>query len=533
MTKKFKTPLLALALSFAFIVAGCTNNGGGQSISSPDDQPNPNNGVTAGVQGGEGKASDKPVTATLFYYDEVFQISGDMPVLRKAAEMTNVSLQNVAPTGGEAEQAYNLMLASGELPDIIAYRTVDLNSIALEGALQPLDDLIAEHAPNLSKFLNDQPDIRKALEASDGKIYTIPFVSDGTAKEGWFIRKDWLDKLGLPEPKTVNDYYQVLKAFKEKDPNGNNKQDEIPFFHRNALIGVYSLLPLWDSFNDFYVAEGKVHYGPYEPAYKEGLSNIAKWYKEGLIDKEIFTRGNKARDVLFANNTGGSTHDWFASTSNYNTSISDKVSGFDLRPVPPPASVSGKVQELTKRDKLNGSGWALSTKAKDHVMLIKYLDFWWSEEGRRLFNFGIEGETYTLVDGNPKFTEEVLKQPSVVDHLISKYGAQLNIGAWQDFSYEEQWSSKIALEGIKMYQDNNYINTEFQLPPLNFTQEEKNRLKEIYPPIQTYVSEISQRWVMGGEEVESGFDTYSAQLKQMGMDEVLSIYQAAFDRFIQ
>lgn len=533
-TKRVKGTLLTLAM-LGSLLAGCSGgNGGGEEAvnvtqnnqQQPDEAPEANET--------QGKASDKPVTATFFYYDGVFQIAGDMPVFKKAAELTNVNLENVAPKAGEAEQAYNLMLASGELPDIIAYKASSLNTVALEGALTPLDDLIAEHAPNLNKFLNDNPDIKKAIAAADGKTYIVPFITDGTAREGWFTRTDWLEKLGLSEPKTVDEYYSMLKAFKEKDPNGNGKQDEIPFFSRNANSGVYGLLPLWDAFQDFYVEEGTVRYGPYEPSYKNGMANIAKWYKEGLIDKEIFTRGNKARDVLFANNTGGAVHDWFASTSNYNVSVKDMVPGFSLRPIAPPASVSGKVQEVTKRDKLNGNGWAISSKTEDPAMIMRYFDFWWSEEGRRLFNFGVEGVTYTMVDGKPKFTEEVLKQPSVVDHLVSTYGAQLGgIGAWQDFAYEEQWSNEIALEGFKLYEDNNYINTEIQLPPLNFSLEEKNRLTEILPPIQTYVAETSQRWVMGGEAVDTGFEKYNAQLKQMGMDEVLQIYQAALERFKQ
>lgn len=532
MTKRFKGSLLALTLSAA-VLSGCTGNSGEQgNASSPSNQSQTGGGTSAAGEG-SGKISAEPFTASIFYYDKRFQITGDMPVFKKAAELTNVSLQNVAPTGGEDQQAYNLMLASGELPDIISYKSSDLNAVALEGALQPLDDLIAQHAPNLKKFLEERPDIKKAVTASDGKIYVIPFVHDGIAKEGWFLRKDWLDKLKLSEPKTVEEYYQVLKAFKEQDPNGNGKQDEIPFFSRNPLIGIYGLLPLWDSFHDFYMQDGKVHYGPYEPAYKEGILNLAKWYKEGLIDKEIYTRGNSARDVLFTANTGGAVHDWFASTSNFNQSIAGSVPGFSLLPIAPPASVSGKVQEVSKRDTMNGFGWAISAKAKDPVLLVKYFDFWWSEEGRRMFNFGIEGETYTLVDGKPVFTEEVLKQPSVVDHLYSKYGSQLNIGAWQDFAYEEQWSNKIAIEGIKMYQDNKYINTEFQLPVLNFTPEEQTRLKEIYPPIQTYVSETAQKWVMGGEEIEGSFDRFVIRLKEMGMDEVLTIYQAAYDRYNQ
>lgn len=534
MKKKTWTSIAALAICLAVLV-GCSVNDNASPEGTGAQTPvreGENEGASAN---GDSiiKASAEPATATIFYFDPRIPFTGDLPVPKKAAELTNVFLENVAPTGGEEPQAYNLMLAGGELPDIITYKIPELNTVALEGALRPLDDLIEQHAPNLKRFLDERPDVRNAVKASDGNMYVVPFVMDGQGKEGWFIRQDWLDALKLSVPTTVDEYYNVLKAFKEQDPNGNKKKDEIPFFSRNVDIGVYGLLPLWDAFHDFYLDGATVHFGPYEPSYKDGMSNIAKWYREGLIDKEIFTRGNQARDELFANNTGGAVHDWFASTSNYNTSMASTVPGFSLLPIAPPASVSGKAVEVTKRDTLNGYGWSISTNAEDAEMLIKYFDFWWTEEGRRLLNFGIEGQTYTMKDGKPAFTEEVLNQPSVVDYLISDFGAQVRIGAWQDFTYEEQWANKIAVEGIKMYQDNGYIDPDFQLPVLNFTQEEQNRLKEILPSIQTYVKETSQKWIMGGEPVEANFESYIGQLEQMNMDEVLRIYQAAYDRYKQ
>src|SRR5690606_1571608 len=100
---------------------------------------------------------------------------------------------------------------------------------------------------------------------------------------------------------------------------------------------------------------------------------------------------------------------------------------------------------------------------------MEYFDYWWTEEGRRLLNFGIEGETYTMVDGKPKFTETVMKESAVVDYLIKTTGAQLSIGGWQDFSHEEQYTNEIALKGIKQYIDNNYISSDYQLPPINLT----------------------------------------------------------------
>ncbi|WP_339233717.1 extracellular solute-binding protein [Paenibacillus sp. FSL R5-0517] len=520
-----KTSLLLATLLLSGTILGACSNGAESNALSKTNSESQNSGET--VQGAE-----EPVTLSIFYFDNTGTIKMDSPVLKKAAELTNVSLNNVASTGGEDKQAYNLMLASGSLPDIISYNITELNAIASEGALEPLNDYIDKLAPNFKKFLDENEDVKNAITASDGNIYTIPFVGDGNASTGWFIRQDWLDKLQMEVPKTVDEFYSVLQAFRNDDPNGNGKKDEIPYIQRDNNIGAYTLLPLWDAYDKLYIKDGKIAYGPYEDEFKVGISNIAKWYNEGLIDKEIFTRA-KARETLLGNDTAGSTHDWFASTSNFNQSLQNEVPGLKLLPIAPPESISGKVFEVGKRPKLSGYGWAISSQSKNVEAAVKYFDFWWSEEGRRLFNFGIEGDSYTMVDGKPVFTEEVLSQPAVNGYLTEKYGAQLpKIGVWQDFSYEQQWTNEIALKGINEYQENNYISDDYTLPTLNFTQEEQKRIDALVGPIDTFFHEKAQTWVMGGEEAESAFSSYQTQLRNLGVEEYVQIYNDAYQRYL-
>ena len=137
----------------------------------------------------------------------------------------------------------------------------------------------------------------------------------------------------------------MLEAFRDQDPNGNGLKDEVPYFARQ-WEEVLRLLNLWDArssgsdtYHDFYVNdEGKIVHPYAQEAYRDGLANIAQWYKEGLIDPEIFTRGSSSRDYLLGENLGGATHDWFASTSGYNAALADKIEGFNFIPFLPPAS---------------------------------------------------------------------------------------------------------------------------------------------------------------------------------------------------
>lgn len=476
-----------------------------------------------------GKASNKPLTLSVHLFSQSMPFDDTWAVFKKAAELTNVTLKGAIPkTVTDRNEAFNLMMASGNISDIVSNTKANMDKFGQEGAFVALNDLIEKHAPNIKKFLEARPDVKAVGTAADGKMYFLPFAPDGEAASGWFIRQDWLDKLGLAVPKTADDYYKVLKAFKEKDPNGNGKADEIPYFDRNK--NVYGLLALWAADIGYTLKDGKIVFGPMEPEYKMGMTSLAKWYKEGLIDREIFTRGGKARDILLGDNIGGSTRDWFASTASYNDTLKDKVPGISFVPIAPPADIKGKVVEYTARAVVKADGWGISSSNKNPVETIQYFDFWYTPEGRRMANFGLEGVTYAMVDGKPKFKDEILKGGAVTQNLW-KYGAQLEFGFHQDFEYERQYLSPVAEKGVSEYINKKYIRP--QIPTVTYTAEEEAKMKNFVATINTYVSEVGQKWVLGAESVDSSYDGFVAKLKTMGIEEVLKIRNDAYARYLK
>lgn len=475
-------------------------------------------------------ASENPVKLTVHMGTKDSGVfNNEWPIFTKAAEMTNVTLEGTLPdTVKDFSETFSLVMASGDLPDIMQALQKDFLEFGPEGAFLPLNDLIDEHAPNLKKFLDENPDVKSAASDIDGNIWFIPFIADGLAEKGWFIRKDWLDKLGLEEPKTVEELHTVLLAFANEDPNGNGQKDETGFFHRNTTKGIEGLMGLWNAYQGFQVFDGKVIYGPMEAEYGVAMENMALWYKEGLIDKEIFTRGSKARDMLLADNTGGLTHDFFASTGNYNDQLGSKIEGFAFDPMLPPADDKGVVKEPTVRDRSKNYGWGISHTNPDPVASIKYFDFWFTEEGRRMANFGIEGDTYTMVDGQPIFTDKVLKSDKAPVEVIRQTGAQSNFGFQQDYFYEEQWTTPLAVEGINLYTENDVFMDKF--PVLKFTNEEQNELQKILPKVETYVTETTQQWILGAKPVDHA--AFVAELSKLGGTRLVEINQAAYDRYV-
>lgn len=477
--------------------------------------------------------SKEPLELSIhLHYGDTRVFNDDWPIFKKVAELTNIKLKGTAPKSATtSKEVFNLMMVSGKLPDIIHGEKIDMNKAGTDGALEPLDELIDKYAPNIKKFLADNPWAKKGTVAGDGKLYYIPYVLDGTASEGWYIRQDWLNKLGLTVPKTVDEYYNVLKAFKEKDPNGNGKADEVPFISRN-VAGITYLAPLFGARTGWYVKSGNAAFGKMEPEYKTAMINIKKWYAEGLIDKEIFTRGAKARDILLGDNVGGSTHDWFASTAQFNDSLKSKIPDFQFLPIAPPADINGKVWEEKGRLLLSTHGWGISKENKYQIQTIKYFDFWFTPEGRRLHNFGIEGTHYTMVNGKPVFKDEILHGKEPTNQLLWNDGAQIEVGVQMDYAYEQQWTNPVAAKGVQMYIDNKYIVDQF--PSLSFTEEEQKVLSTKWNSIDTYIKEMEQKWIMGGEPLtDTSFEKYVAQLKSMGMDEVTKIYNTAYQRYIK
>jgi putative aldouronate transport system substrate-binding protein len=527
--------VLLLALS---VFTGCgdkkdTNNSGGNVNDTNEAQATTND--IEGQDDNNFLCSEKPITLSIFQFIHN-PFKDDYAAFKKAAEMTNVSLKGVvSQSSSKNKEAFNLMVVSGDMADIVSWDRVKIQELALDGAFTELDDLIEKHAPNIKAFFEAHPELKKHATASDGKIYSIPYVPDGEAAEAWFIRQDWLDKLGLEQPKTVDELHDVLVAFKNQDPNGNNENDEIPFFIRNAGRGnLADFALLWGAHthnsNLWYVEDGVVKYGPYEKEFKDAFVNLAKWYEEGLIDKEIYTRGKTSRDYALKENLGGMTHDWFGSTSSYNDKIED-IEGFNFIPFAPPADVNGQVKERTVRSKFHWSGWAIASSNKYPVETIKYFDFFFTEEGRRLMNFGIEGDTYTMQNGEPILTDKILKAEEGPVPALRKHGCQLGTGFQQDFNYEKQWMNPVAYEGVKLYSDNKYYMEQFP-SGLPYTPDEKRRFSELAVAIETLMDETVQKWVLGGDDVESSYGSYIKALESFGVKELIEIQQAAYDRYI-
>ena len=495
--------------------------------------------LTTVLQAEEGKyqITKKPREVSILAIQNGRVFDENWSVFQEAYKDTNIKLVSASSKNLSDEvQAFNLAVASGKLPDIISLAYPErLEDLGMQGGMIPLNDLIDKYAPNIKAFFEKYPRYKKDAVAADGNIYIIPDFYDWytmKASQGVYIRKDWLNKLNLPVPNTMEEFYQTLKAFREKDPNGNGIQDEVPYFDRTIEFVEKELVGLFGAEIGFYVDGNTVKFGPTQERFKEAMKEVIKWYKEGLIDQEIFTRGFQARDYMLRNDLGGCTFDWFSSTTSYNTDpkLKEKIKDFEFVAIAPPL-YKGKRYAPDGRTTCLG-GWGISVSAKNPVELIKYFDYWFSEKGYELSNWGVEGDTFKKDEnGKNYFTDKVMKAENQTPlQVLRAEGVQFRIGAAQNYEYEKAWADPQASEWMEWYTKEGFIVE--PMPTLKYTIEENRKFQKIKSQLDMTVKEMCQKWILGSADFNATYDEFVERLNNVGLQEALEINQKAYERFM-
>src|SRR5512136_1787770 len=167
---------------------------------------------------------------------------GEILCYQELEKRTGIHIEFQHPPVGQALDQFNLMIASQKYPDVIEFGfggEAGSSSTApggpgrylQDGVILKLNDLIDKYAPNFKKLMTEHPDWRKQIVTDNGEIYGFPFIRGDPyllVYQGPIIRGDWLANLKLSVPTTLDDWHTMLVAFKQKDPNGNGKADEVP-----------------------------------------------------------------------------------------------------------------------------------------------------------------------------------------------------------------------------------------------------------------------------------------------------------------
>ncbi len=407
--------------------------------------------------------------------------------------------------------------------------TADQMKYGSEGVFLPLEDLIEKHAPNFSKLLDENPDIRRNITTPDGHIYALPTVIDVprdlTGPKLW-INQQWIDEAGLDMPESVDDLYTVLKAFKDRDsdviPVGSSELNDIKY----GLMGAFGYL----GGNDLNVVDDQVVFVPETDNYKEFLKYMNKLYTEGLLDSETFTQDGQQLNAKGQNMRLGLFMDAGAFLK-----VPEEES-WDYVALPPLTSSINDELMWPSSTGLSQGTFAITDKMQNPEAAIRWVDYFYSEEGSIFIGTagGMEGTDWEWTDD----TETTWQQIVPEGKSMSEAGAERTPAAGtfiphlmsQDWVHKEEspLNNNIDTEVMENYEE--YFKVPF--PDIYLTTEQRNEITALQSDIEKYVEQMQASFVTG----DASFDEWSSYidtLKKMNVDRLVEINQEAYDTWLE
>ncbi|GIO40437.1 ABC transporter substrate-binding protein [Paenibacillus apis] len=415
---KWKTPktFAALLLATTLLIGGCGNSGNNASSNTGSTGNTGNN-----AENSQNAAEDtSPITFTFFGADASPNWNNMQDEVGKViTEKTGVTIQAEYDVGsGGGEQKIALMTASGDVPDFI-FAKGSLSKLVDAGLIMDMTDLIEEHAPNIKKILGDNMN-RMRYSNEDPSIYQITTnmgvdQQSFDASGGFEIQQRVLKEFGYPEIRTVKDFEDILRKYKEKYPETDG-QPTIPLTLNaddwKIMITVTNPAFLTTGAPDdgeYYVNpetyEAQLHYK--RPEEKEYFRWLNHMYNEGLLDKETFVQKDDQYKAKIASGRvlGLISQEWeYQDGENALKAAGKDEYTYAHFPV---TLNEDYVDHSFQSAGLDGSGIAITTACKDPVRLIKFLDWLASDEGQVLMNWGIEGKHYNVENGVRVVPQEI------------------------------------------------------------------------------------------------------------------------------
>lgn len=481
-------------------------------------------------------------TLTIAYVSEAavtanYKDISETPFWAAWEEKTGVDLE-VIEVGDNT--AMNLLFAGGELPDVVIFNfasnyTGGVSAAIEDGIIQVLDDYM-DYAPDLQAVLDSNELYKNATISSEGNIIGFPFVRGDDyllTSYGLVMRADWLEDLNMEVPETPDELYTVLKAFQTE--KGADVAFSIGNWALNKMIkeGAFSAgygLPR----ADFYQVDGTVHFGFYEEGFKDTLAFLNKLYEENLLDHNFQTLDNATMNSNILEGKSGMTAG--AVGSGIGTWLSDKADDptYDLVGVGPLTTERGTVSVGGGQDFPVNGVMAVVTRQCDNIeAAVQFLNYGYTEEGNLFFNYGVEGESYTMVDGVPTYTDFIMNNPDgwSKQQALAAYTRSWANGPFvQEKGYMEQYSNlPQQIEAI-----NRWTNTtvgDHVIPNVTIALEDADEFSSLSSEITTYIEEMTIKYITGLISLDTFETEYLATLKEMGVERYIELKQNALNEY--
>ena len=467
----------------------------------------------------------------------------DKLIWKRVEKDTNVHIDWTNYPWEQFGDKRNLELASGDLPDAVFHAGLSDNDIlryAKQGVIVPVETLIDKYMPNFKKVLDTRPEYKKLITASDGHIYSFPWIEElGSGKEAiqalddipW-INKKWLDELGLKMPTTTDELEKVLIAFKEKKPEGKNDIIPMSFMINHGgedpamLLGAFGS---GDNYDHYVVSEDKkVMYTANQEGYKKGIEWLHQLQQKGLIDKEAFTQDWNTYVAKGKNGRYGLYFTWDRANISGNNE--------DYVPLPPLKGPDGQINVA----RTNGYGFdrgrmVVTSANKNLELTAKWIDkayepiqsvqnnwgTYGDKKQQNIFELTSNGSLKHLPLGSASPWD--IRQKTNVDGPL----AVLNnyYGTVTTMPDDAAWRLDIL---HKIYVP--FMKATYNYPPIFLSKDNQDQLTQLETVVKPYVERKKAEWILKGG-IEKQWDDYLKQLDKNGLPKLLDIKQKALDKY--
>ncbi|MBO9609119.1 MAG: extracellular solute-binding protein [Paenibacillaceae bacterium] len=516
--KMWQTRLsLAAVLLLASIASACSSDGTKQTAVSAK----PGNSASAAPSG---SAKPKEVPKVYIYANAgsmnagIVSTPAALEEVRQAIiEKAGVDPQAIIPPKGTEQEKLNVLLASNEPLDVFLGSTADFQA---KGAIQPINELLDKYGGNIKKLWpTTWADTWGAVSTPDGKIWGVPqlpALSGNTV----YLRTDWLAKVGLSMPKTIDELENVLKTFKEKDPAGSGQT--IPLIAdlsglNNALSAGFTD----QGYGNWVDADKKIKPPVLQPGYKEFVAKMAEWYQKGYLYKEAFSIKADQMKELIKQNRVGTASTWYTNVTSQIPALktNQPAAAYEVA-----KDLRGPKGYVTTSGSFYRNGTMIAKNSKNAEAAIKLINWVDADiENYFLVYFGIKNKHWKYVDES-KHTIELINQDYRGEFLIGSsfaYTVQFTITTGNaptyDFDYIRDYitnTSRVKPTGdatVAYKYDNNAINQQVT------TRADLDRM----------MTEEITKFIMGARPM-SEYDAFIEQLNKAGLDKWIAAYSAEY-----
>ncbi len=562
--KRSAAALLLAVLMLLSVFAGCSQGGSNQTqsptqeTSAATQAPQATETQPEETQAPEESASaiSYPLSEETLEFTGFFQVGNfvsmylpdadfnEIAAIKAANEACNVIIDAIMVDGTFYKEQLYTMLAGGDYPDFLTapedYYTGGIEALIADEICIDLVPYMQEYLPDYYNRVYSVDELYAKEITSDNGYVTTVRGRDAAIKAGAMIRQDWLDDLGLETPTTFDELHDVLLAFK------NEKGADMAFMRTNGIIGSYTAENFIGGYDNLVASsyfsdipwvigdDGKVICSYMKPSFQGYIQMLADWFAEGLYSDDAFSLdGNPTQwfDYVYNNRTGF----WIAGTTCLGEGFAASVNDPDCKIVAMADVTLNEGDSIdvgNSRGILGDGGWGVTTQCENIPEALMYINWFFTEEGHQVSNYGVEGEAHYVDDtGTIQFTDLIVNNENGATSS-SMFCVYCNYFA-NPFDRTE-WSLAATLdeEARSCFEIWTSNRTEDRVCHGSLNAEETEVYNATVGDIATYANEQIAAMCHGDIDVETFWPEFTAQLESMGIDELTALKQAAYDRYM-